>query len=130
MRDFNSLDTHDWQQIAAAANGQISGTLDEWPHLRHAIDKTGVVLTGDTPHRELKWCCEALYWQNRADEFALSAGAHAEVAYNLEGLNKSLIAEKDRLKVENSQLRDALKLELAYASRPENPAPPVDRIGE
>lgn len=34
-----SLSEHDWTQIEQAANGCISGTSDEWPDLRAAIEK-------------------------------------------------------------------------------------------
>lgn len=35
----NDLTEHDWLQIEMAASGCISGTSDEWPHLRQAIEK-------------------------------------------------------------------------------------------
>ncbi len=117
MRDFSTLDTYDWRQIAAAANGQISGVLLQWPNLQRAIDKTGLVLPGETPAREVKWCCEALYWQNRAEEFSVLAGAHAEAAQKQEAYTQELFKE-------NELLREALKLESAYGARPEAPPPP------
>jgi hypothetical protein len=128
MRDFTTLETHDWQQIAAAANGQVSGTLAEWPSLQRAIDKTGIILPGDTSGRELKWCAEALYWQNRADEFATAAGSHAEAAHNQEIYTQELFQETERLKAENTSLREALKLESAYGARP-GPPPAPDVLG-
>jgi len=36
--DFD-LTENDWIQIEAAASGCISGTSDEWPALRRAIEK-------------------------------------------------------------------------------------------
>jgi len=35
----NELTEHDWLQIEQAAAGCISGTSDEWPDLRRAIEK-------------------------------------------------------------------------------------------
>lgn len=36
---LSTLTPHDWDQIIPAANGCVSGTSDEWPHLRKAIEK-------------------------------------------------------------------------------------------
>jgi hypothetical protein len=36
---LSTLTDHDWDQIIPAANGCVSGTSDEWPHLRKAIEK-------------------------------------------------------------------------------------------
>lgn len=125
MREFSGLDTNEWQQIATAANGHITGVLRQWHSLQQAIDKTGLVLPGDTPARELKWVCEALYWQHRSDEHSVAAGAHAEAAHKQEVYTQELFAENERLKTENNHLREALKLEAAYAARPDVPLPQV-----
>lgn len=35
----DELTAHDWDQVVMAAKGCVSGTSDEWPHLRRAIAK-------------------------------------------------------------------------------------------
>lgn len=38
------LTKHDWLQVDQAYRGCVSGTLKEWPHLRHAFKKAGLNL--------------------------------------------------------------------------------------
>ena len=59
-QDFG-LNDHDWMQIEMAANGCISGTSDEWPDLRRAIEKVRGKEFG--PRQSASWLrgfCEAL----------------------------------------------------------------------
>lgn len=56
---------HDWLQIEMAASGCISGTSDDWPDLRRAIEK----LTGRTfgLRKSADWLqgyCEAVMIQS------------------------------------------------------------------
>ena len=44
-------ESHEMMQIKMAAQGSVSGTLAEWPHLKHALRKRGVKML-DTANAE------------------------------------------------------------------------------
>jgi hypothetical protein len=52
-------ESHEMMQIEMAAQGCVSGTLAEWPHLKHALRKRGVRMldtaTGDEMRKVCKW---------------------------------------------------------------------------
>lgn len=48
---------HDWIQIEQAAKGCVSGTLDEWPHLKGALRRCGVHLPKETTATALRIVC-------------------------------------------------------------------------
>ena len=63
----STMNEHDWLQIEQAASGCISGTSDDWPDLRNAIEK----LTGKSfgLRKSADWMrgyCEAVMWQRDA----------------------------------------------------------------
>ncbi len=116
MREFSTLDSFDWLQIQAAANGRVSGTLAEWPRLKEALDKCGIVLSLQTTAESLRWAAEAAYWQARADDFSVIASDANQALHDQQ-------KEVESLRTEIAQLREAFKLEAAYAARPEIPPP-------
>lgn len=52
--------SHEYVQIDAAARGCVSGTLTEWPHLKHALRNAGKHLPDNTPASELRRICAEL----------------------------------------------------------------------
>jgi len=44
-------------QIEMAANGCVSGTLAEWPHLKSALRKRGIRMLDNAPAEDIKAVC-------------------------------------------------------------------------
>lgn len=59
---ISDSESHEILQIEMAAKGCVSGTLDEWPHLKSALRKRGIHLDGSTQSVEIKRIC--LKWIN------------------------------------------------------------------
>jgi hypothetical protein len=61
----DKLTDHDWLQIEMAARGCVSGTSDEWPNLRKAIEKITGMPFG--PRKTANWMqgfCECVMIQS------------------------------------------------------------------
>lgn len=54
------MNNHDYLQIDQAANGCISGTLKEWPHLKMALERLNIVISNDTKAIELTRICRII----------------------------------------------------------------------
>lgn len=63
-----SLNEHDRLQIEMAAQGCVSGTLAEWPHLMGALRRVGFDLPAKTEAWRLRNLCQQILF------------AHAEAA--------------------------------------------------
>ena len=50
-------ESHELLQITEAARGCISGTLAEWPHLKHALRKRGIKLPNTAAAPQLNVVC-------------------------------------------------------------------------
>jgi len=64
-KTMSELTEHDWVQIEQAAAGCVSGTSDEWPHLRLAIEKvTGKPFAHRKSASWLQGFCEGVLIQS------------------------------------------------------------------
>lgn len=61
-------ESHELIQIEQAASGCVSGTLLEWPHLKHALRKRGIHLPDWATKSEMQRVCKTWLEQNRVDE--------------------------------------------------------------
>jgi hypothetical protein len=62
---YRDLSDHDWLQIEQAANGCVSGTSDEWPHLVEAVQKVrGKPLEKSKSAQWLRGFCEGVMIQS------------------------------------------------------------------
>lgn len=50
-------ESHELIQIEMAAKGHVSGTLAEWPHLKHALRKRGINLPDTANAQEMRDAC-------------------------------------------------------------------------
>lgn len=53
-------ESHSRIQIEMAANGCISGTLSEWPHLKHALRKLGYKLRDNESAESVCALCKTI----------------------------------------------------------------------
>lgn len=60
-------ENHELMQIKQAAAGYVSGTLDEWPHLKHALRKRGIKLPNTTNALRVSVVCKTYCEQNRIE---------------------------------------------------------------
>lgn len=51
-------ESHEMMQIEQAAQGCISGTLAEWPHLKHALRKRGIRMLDTANAQEMRSVCQ------------------------------------------------------------------------
>lgn len=51
-------ESHEMMQIEMAAQGYVSGTLTEWPHLKHALRKRGIKMLDTATADEMRKVCQ------------------------------------------------------------------------
>ena len=51
-------ESHEMMQIEMAAQGCVSGTLAEWPHLKHALRKRGVKMLDTANAEDMRRVCQ------------------------------------------------------------------------
>lgn len=55
---INDSESQEMMQIEMAANGCVSGTLSEWPHLKHALRKRGIDMPCTATAQEMRDVCK------------------------------------------------------------------------
>ncbi len=94
-----------------------------------ALRKLDINLPLNTSASELKWLCQALYWEHRADQFAAACGMAEQRAQEQEKYTQELFAENEKLRADYDHLQAAFKLQTAYAASevPPSLAEPIDK---
>lgn len=72
-------ESHELIQIEMAAKGHVSGTLAEWPHLKHALRKRGTNLPDTANAQEMRAaCCRQLGAELDLKEIPLDGRQYAD----------------------------------------------------
>ena len=55
---IDDSESEEMMQIEMAAKGCVSGTLSEWPHLKHALRKRGIDMLNTATAQEMRDVCK------------------------------------------------------------------------
>lgn len=96
--DLTKLDIRDWDNIYLG----MTGNRADHP-IFVSLSKAGAVLDpGVATCSEVRWACQAIHWEARADEFAMQAKVARVERQKQEKYTQALFSE-------NEQLRDVLR---------------------
>ncbi len=90
--DLSPLDQDDWRNIYKCISGNYN-----YDALSKSLDKVGIEITPEHTAGQAYWICQAVYWENKADEFAAKQSDSEKKRRIQEAYTQELFQENGRM---------------------------------